>query len=499
MKPTSMKNVLWITTDEFRPECLGASGNSLIQTPNLDMLAREGVLFRNAFCQGSPCAPSRMSLHTGRYLCSTGVVDNMTPLADAEDNLAMYLRSHGYAPAIAGYNDYACDPGILPEGHPHRSSLCYDYFLPGYEVALHHDYDSPEWYAWLEEQGYPKVMCNRETMYAHCVPPEGRGTHLPLYYPARYKAEHSEARFVTMKTLEYLSGREGTPWFFSLNYIKPHGPYICPEPYHALYDPGQMPEPLRRPEELENRHPYISRCLNNWSQNELRVEQEWRELRACYYGMITELDHCIGLLFDYLQKSGQWDNTLIIFSSDHGSYLGDHYLAGKPHFYDAAIRVPMIVRDPSPEADATRGTSADGFAEGVDIAPTICSFLNIPPHPRFQGESMLEYMRSMPGAALKREIFYEFYYYNLLRDTSDVLPEACRLWLVRDEHFKYVQFGEEGMPPQLFNLRQDPGEFENLAGREKYAPVVADYCQRLIRWRIRNEDLRMEAWARRHR
>ncbi|HQN00590.1 MAG TPA: sulfatase-like hydrolase/transferase, partial [Candidatus Hydrogenedentes bacterium] len=108
MKHADPKNVLWITTDEFRPDCLGISGNTLIQTPNLDMLAREGVLMRNAFCQGSPCAPSRMSLHTGRYLCSTGVLDNMTPLAEAEDNLAMHLRRHGYTAAIAGYNDYAC-------------------------------------------------------------------------------------------------------------------------------------------------------------------------------------------------------------------------------------------------------------------------------------------------------------------------------------------------------------------------------------------------------
>ncbi len=499
MKQADPKNVLWITTDEFRPDCLGISGNTLIQTPNLDMLAREGVLMRNAFCQGSPCAPSRMSLHTGRYLCSTGVLDNMTPLAEAEDNLAMHLRRHGYTAAIAGYNDYACDPNMLPEGHPHRASLCYDYFLPGYEVVLQHDYDSPEWYAWLETQGYPREMCNRETMYAPCVPPEGRGTHLPLYYPARYSAEHSEARFVTMKTVEYLSRQEGTPWFFSLNYIKPHGPYICPEPYHALYAPEAMPEPVRRPEEYENRHPYISRCLNNWSQKELFAESEWREMRACYYGMITELDDCIGLLFAYLKSSRQWDNTLIIFSSDHGTYLGDHYLAGKPHFYDAAIRVPMIIRDPSREGDATRGNQMYGFVEGVDIAPTICSYLELPPHPRFQGRSILECLRCEPGAALKREIFYEFYYYNLLRHTEGVVPEACRLWLVRDAHFKYVQFGEEAMPPQLFDLQRDPGEFENLAGRPDYAPLVAEYCQRLIRWRIRNEDTRMEAWARQFR
>lgn len=243
----------------------------------------------------------------------------------------------------------------------------------------------------------------------------------------------------------------------------------------------------------------MSRCRSDWGQTELAVESEWRELRACYYGMVTELDQCLGILFDYLRRSGQWDTTLILFSSDHGSYLGDHYLSGKPHFYDAAIRVPMIIRDPSPEADFTRGTQMDGFVEGVDIAPTICQYLGVPRHPRFQGKSMLECLRSEPGAALKNEIFYEFYYYNLLRDTTGVCPEACRLWLVRDNEYKYVQFGEPEMPPQLFDLQLDPGEFDNLALRPEYAPVVAEYCQRLIRWRIRNEDHRMEQWARQFR
>jgi arylsulfatase A-like enzyme len=499
MEKSSYKKVLWITADEFRPDCIGAAGNTLIQTPNLDLLAREGVLFKNAFCQGSPCAPSRSCMHTGRYLCSTGVLDNLTPLADAHDSLPALVSEHGCKAAIAGYNDYARDPAILPEGHPHRNALSYDHFLPGYEVVLKHDYDSPEWYQWLQEKGYAADDCNRETMYSHQIPTEGRGGHLPLYFPAHYKAEHSEARFVTEKAIRYLQSQEKNDWLFSLNYIKPHGPYICPDPYHALYSPEDMTEPLRRPQELENDHPYISRCRNDWAQTELKIESEWRELRACYYGMITELDHCIGLLFDYLKQSGQWEETLIIFTADHGTYLGDHYLAGKPHFYDAAIHVPMIIRDPDSAADPLRGHAAEGFIESVDIAPTICDFLGVPPHPRFQGKSVLPYLRGHEGASLKNEIFYEFYYYNLLRDTEGVCPEECRLWVVRDKAYKYVQFGEIAMPAQLFDLKKYPSEFDNVAALPSYAPVVAAYCQQLIRWRIRNEDCRQEQWARRYR
>ncbi len=499
MSKSDIKNVLWITTDEFRPDCLGIAGNPLIQTPHLDALAREGVFMNNAFCQASPCAPSRMSLFTGRYMCSTGVVDNMTPLVDGDDNIAAYLRGLGYAPAIVGYNDYARDPRMLPEGHPHRSSLSYEYFLPGFDVIQKHEYDSPEWYDWLRSLGYPEEILNRETMYATCVPEDGPGDHLPLHYPARYKAEHSEAQFLTNKTIEYLKGCQGAPWLISVNYLKPHGPYLCPAPYHGMYDPASMPAPIRRPEEAENNHLYISRCRNDWAQTELREERDWRELRACYYGMITELDACIGRVMDYLKASGQWDNTLIIFGADHGSYLGDHYLAGKPHYFDAAMRVPLIIRDPRPEADGTRGSIIDHCVENVDIAPTICAYLGVPAHERFQGQSLMGLIQGHHEEMRREEVFYEFYYYNLLRDSSAVRPESCRLWVIRDRRYKYVQFGEEEMPAQLFDIERDPGEFENLAQRPEYATVVADCSQRLLRWRMRNEDDRMERWARQYR
>ena len=499
MTENAAKNVLWITTDEFRPDFLGVSGNTIIRTPNLDALARDSVLMKNAFCQASPCAPSRNSIFTGRYLCSTGVVDNMTPLAEAEDNIAMHLRRHGFSPVILGYNDYARDPRILPESDPGRSTLNYDFFLPGFDLVLEHEYDSPEWYAWLQEQGYPPEYCNKEFMYTQDMPETGWGEHLPIHYPARYKAEHSEAQFLTKRAIECMDAQQGKSWVMSLNYIKPHGPYICPAPYHEMYDPADMPPPLRRPEEEDNGHPYMSRCRSDWAQTELRDERDWRELRACYCGMVTELDACLGRLFDYLKESGQWDTTLIIFSADHGSYLGDHYLAGKPHYYDAAIRIPLIIRDPSAEADAKRGAQLDGFVEAIDLSPTVCQFLGVPPHDRFQGSSILDAVHGKVAVNLKKEVFYEFYYYNMLKHTEGCCPESCRLWTIRDHKFKYVQFGEESMPSQLFDLRRDPGEFENLADDPKYAPVVAEYCQRLIRWRIKNEDYRMEQWARQYR
>jgi arylsulfatase A-like enzyme len=492
-------NVLWICSDEFRPECLGAAGHPFVQTPNLDALAAEGVYFRNAFCQSSPCAPSRMSMHTGRYACSTGVVDNLTPLKNAEHNLAVHLQRFGLSPAIVGYNDYSVDPSLLPEGHPHKHSLSYEHFLPGYEVVLKHEYDSPEWYDWLKTQGYPEQHCTHETMYSPCIPETGAGAHLPCFYPARYKREHSEMAFVTNKSMEYIAGNADKQWFLSLNYIKPHGPYLCSAPFHSMYDPKEMPAPVRHPREAKNDHPYFSRCRADWAQTEFLDEGSWRDVRACYYGMISELDYNLGRLFDFLKESGQWEHTAIIFNSDHGTYLGDHYLAGKAHYFDAAVRVPLLIRDPAAEADSTRGTLNDVLIENVDIAPLICNFLGAPPSSGFQGKDP-RYLLTDPNCRNhKSKIIFEFYYYNILKETANLNPEACRLWMLRDHKYKYVQFGEASMPPQLFDLQNDPGEFENLAQQDACSGIVADCCQRLMRWRMGCEQNTLEAWARQYR
>ena len=493
------KNVLFILSDEFRADCLAAVGNPVIQTPNLDALAREGALFRNCFVQTSPCGPSRMSIYTGRYLCSTGCLDNMTPLAEAEDNLAMHLRGYGFSPAIMGYNDYAIDPRTLPDGHPHKTGLSYEYFLPGFDVVLDHERGSDAWFADLRAKGYPEGLLDSEAIHQPKLPPEGPGNHLPICYPAHYRAEDSDTQFLTTKAIEYIRGQGDRDWFLSLNFLKPHGPYLCPEPYHAMYDPADVPPATRRPEELDSPHPYLARFkLNGIGQ--LANKRECSELRAIYYGMISELDASLGRLFEALKTMGLWENTLIIFSADHGSHMGDHYLTGKAHFFDSAMHVAYILRDPSPEADPTRGRILEGFIEAVDTAPTICEYVGVPAHERFQGRSVLGMVRARPNAMSKERIFYEFYYYNSLKDKpKDAAPEECRLWVVRDNKYKYVQFGEESMPPLLFDLKTDPGEFTDLAGRPDYDATVAAYCQQLIRWRIRNEDTRMEGWARQYR
>ncbi|HOV74881.1 MAG TPA: sulfatase-like hydrolase/transferase [Candidatus Hydrogenedentes bacterium] len=490
------KNILLIIADQFRHDAFGAAGHPVVHTPNLDALARDGAVFTNCFAQSAPCGPSRMCLYTGRYMCSTRSVNNMTPLERAEDNIAVYFRERGHHAAISGYNDYALDPALCAPDDPRRTRLDYDNFLPGFEVVLDHEHDSREYFDYLRAKGYPEAWCNHYAIHEPNVPPEGTGGHLPCVFPAKYLAEDSECRFHTSRVADYLDARPPAPWFLSVNYIKPHGPLVCAAPYHAMYASAPMPPPTRRPQELVDPHPYMRMARRTPS---LMDERELHEYQAAYFGMITELDVCLGQLFDSLKKNGYWDNTLIVFTSDHGDYLGDHYLLDKGHFHDGTMRIPCIVRDPSPKADATRGTRIGAFVESIDIAPTLFDYAGLPMPDRFQGRSFLGHVHHAPDTPARTEIHYEFDFRTLARDLPDFDPDECLLWVLRDEAFKYVQFGRADFPPLLFDLQHDPGEFDNLADNPRYAATVAYYAQRMLRWRMKNEDQRMERWAYPHR
>ena len=480
-------NLLFIIADQWRADSLGCAGHPVVQTPNLDRLTGQGVRFEKCFVQTAPCGPSRMCIYTGRYLCSHRAVHNKTPLIDAEDNLGHWLRQGGYDPHLLGYNDYAVDPRTLPDDDPRTSSLSYDNVLPGFETLIYHEYDSTEYFEDLRKKGYPEWLLTHETVHQPNVPDDGPGEHLSLRYPAHYKAEDCETRFLTNKAIEHVTSRKEAGWVLNVNYIKPHPPRICSKPFNDMYDPADMPDVTRDPEELGSDHPYLKLIHEH---PELEEERDLRETQANYFGMITEVDTSLGLLFDALESSGQWEDTVIVFSSDHGEYLGDHYLTGKGQFYDTGIRVPLIIRDPSESANSTRGEMLGGFVESIDITPTLLELMEVAIPDRVQGESLVDRIRgvSNPG---KGEIHFE----KDFRSVEGLDPDQSLLWVVRDDDFKYVQFADPSMPSMLFDLKADPSELHDLGGSCDHASVSLTYAQRLLRWRMRSEDQRMQHWA----
>ena len=258
-----------------------------------------------------------------------------------------------------------------------------------------------------------------------------------------------------------------------------------------MYDPADMPPAARSEEELTPTHPYLRKLAHKALTDELHLQ----EYRACYYGMITEVDDNMGLLFDAIEESGQWDDTLIIFSSDHGEHLGDHYIMSKGQFHDGGMRIPYIIKDPSPEADATRGQVMSHFLESIDSAPTLMEALGEPIPDRFQGRSLLGLLRGDREYEPREEIHYEFDYRGRRWAGENPDPDVHVLWVVRDREFKYVYFADEEMPTILFDLTTDPDELTNVAGRPEYAAAELRYSHKLLRWRMKNEDQRMERWA----
>ncbi len=219
-------------------------------------------------------------------------------------------------------------------------------------------------------------------------------------------------------------------------------------------------------------------------------------MRATYYGLIAEIDHHLGRGWETLERLGLREQTLVLFTADHGEYLGDHWMFEKELFYDEAYRVPLIVCDPRPEADATRGLLNDEFVEAVDVLPTLLEWAGRPVPPAIQGRSLLPLLHGRQPEGWRDAVFadWDFRFYWTPKQLG-IPPRQCRAWMVRDRRYKYWRFLSPQLPDVLFDLDADPQERRNVAGDGAYAAVVAACRTRLLDWRMGNEDERRVAWT----
>lgn len=494
-----IKNVLFIMADQMRADCLGCAGHPVVQTPNLDWLAKRGVRFERSYVQSAVCGPSRMSYYTGRYVHAHRSYWNGVPLPIDELTLGEYLKNNGICAALCGKANHTEDSVMLPtleQAGVEKGKLTTK--NAGMEPWEVNEMQGKGWISYLKSRGYRLPFEKHPAAAPFIVQtPEHRWLNGWRFeaaaYPTVVKEEDSDTAFMTRRAMAFIEHVGDAPWMLHLSYLKPHWPNVAPDPYHKLYDPASVPAPIRTQDELDHSHPLLIPFRKERRSVPLDDEKIWRQMRATYYGLISQIDDHLGKLFRFLKEKGRLEDTLIIFTSDHGEYMGDHWLFEKEMFYEQAVKVPLIIYDPSPEADLTRGKVEHRFVESIDILPTCLEAQNVEVPRRVQGRSLLPLIR---GETIKRwrdAVFsdWDFRFYRSGLQLS--LPmDKCRAWMVRDDSFKYIHFN--GLPNMLFDLEKDPKELHNVAEQPHYQKVVTEYQRRLLEWRQSYEDNSRGGW-----
>jgi arylsulfatase A-like enzyme len=486
-------NILFITADQWRADCLSSHGHPVVRTPHLDALAREGVSFRAHYCQALPCGPSRASLYTGLYLMNHRSAINGTPLDRRHVNFAQLLRTAGYDPILFGYTDTSLDPRDYAADDPRL--LTYEGILPGLSLGVHvNTEDVAAWAEWLRAHGFAIPDEPTTLLRARRPGPDWEdGAPAPL--PLAIDHAHSDTRFVTDRAIDYLRGRAGDarPWCVHLSLLRPHPPFVAPEPYNGLYPPDQLPAPVRAASaDAEGRqHPWLARRVRHSSHRVPQREATRKRLHASYYGLMSEVDDNLGRLFDALRALDLWRNTLIVFTSDHGEQMGDHWLMGKCGYFEQSVHVPCIVRDPDAAADGSRGSTVERFTEHVDVLPTLLEALGLATPPACDGESLLPFLRDRYGPRHWRQEAHWEYDFRNPQDPGEgealgIPQHACNLAVLRGRRYKYVHFA--ALPPLLFDLDDDPGEFVDRSRDPACRDVLLDCAQRMLSWRMQHMD-----------
>ncbi|GGB46975.1 sulfatase [Roseibium aquae] len=451
-------NILLITADQWRGDCLGAVGHPTVRTPNLDRFAETATVFERHYATTAPCSPARASLYTGLYQMNHRVIWNGAPLDDRFDNIAKAGCRAGYVPTLFGYTDTAPDPRVHD---PHDPALqTYEGVLPGFTLGQALPEDGAPWKAWLASRGYD--LQQLETIH-NVAPQHGHKVSLE---PTVYGANETETAFLANAFLEWL-GRQAsdTPWFAHLSFISPHPPLTQPAPYHAFYDPAAGP-PFRGPGTLEaaaGLHP-LSRAIlehrklsSHFPGGEGLVKDlhplDFMRLRALYYGAISEVDAQLGRLFAALDAGGMSADTVVIFTSDHAEMMGDYHMVGKGGIFEESYHIPLIIRMPG----GVTGNRVHAFTSAADIFPTLLDIWGLAPDHVPDGCSLKSYLSGQTPVRWRQSALWEYDFRNLEVQPQNLTPGAeprdKSVMCHRSEDHLYIH--SPALPDALFGYAPD--------------------------------------------
>lgn len=483
----AVRNILFLMADQMRADCWGAGlgrPGARLETPALEALARRGVRFERAYCPSPICGPSRMSFYTGLVPSSHGSTVNQAPLpvgtvtlgdrmralgvrtglagkthmrADTEGMARLGLsesEARGVLVAECGFEPWARDDGLHPL--PRANNRGYNAFLRG----LGHDLDNP-WHDIANSAEGP----NGEVL---------SGWHLRnADKPARVDRSRSETAWTTDRAMAFIEDCGDAPWCLHVSYIKPHWPYIAPAPYHALYDGDAVWAATPPP---ETPHPVHRAFMDHSESVTFRDEAARGRVIPTYLGLIREVDDHVGRLMEWLRARGALDETLVVFTSDHGDYLGDHGLGEKQLFHDESAAIPLIVSIPGGAADRAVATPV----EGIDLIPTFLEALggDSAKH-ALEGRSLMPFLDGRPDIERPPALCELDYSTRLARRALGVAPDRARGWMITDGRWKYIHWLD--LPDQLFDLAEDPHETRDIGADSSFAEPRADLLRQLYK------------------
>ena len=476
MAKENRPNILWYCTDQQRYDTIRALGNEHINTPNIDALCGEGVAFANAYCQSPICTPSRASFLTGRYPASNHVHRNGNEYFPPGETLVTKIM------ADAGY-----DCGLVGKLHLSRSQILetrlandgYRY----YKWSHHPNPDYPEGhdYAdWLEKE----KGVNPNELYGTLHGSIGAGVPTELHQTTW--CSEMAIRFITEK-------REG-PWLLSVNPFDPHPPFDPPKEYLDRYDPAKLPMPLFRESDIERQKafagidqqsreavdPHKAKELIDSTKNVARGDMgsvpptgyDPQLVKACYYAMVELVDDQFGRIVKTLKETGQYENTIVIFTSDHGELLGDHGLIYKGcRFFEGLTHVPLIISWP---ARGLHGLLSEALVELVDLAPTLLDAAGIDIPYTMHGKSLLPLLTGAKAPGRHKDFVISEYHGAI---GGKAMPDQSHGVMYYDGRYKVCVYQGHDVG-EIYDLAKDPGEFDNLWDRADFTAKKADLLHR---------------------
>ena len=500
--PAKPRNVLFIMADQLRWDYLSCYGHPHLQTPNIDALAARGVRFTRANVQSPVCGASRMSFYTGRYMHSHGASWNGVPLKVGELTLGDYVRPLGVEAVLVGKTHMVADvEGMQRLGVDPKSIIGVRVSECGFDPferddGLHglgpdgRSGASPRYNTWLNDKGYSGD--NPWADWANAA--DGDGNALASGWamrhaakPARVKEEDSETPYMTRRAMDYIEQAGTRPWCLHLSFIKPHWPYIAPAPYNDMYGPEHVIPAVRSDGERRDPHPVYREFMAHRVSRAFARDEVRETVIPVYMGLIKQIDDQIGVLFRFIEARGLMDQTMIVLTSDHGDYLGDHWMGEKDLFHEPSVKVPLIVYDPSPDASPARGTVCDELVESIDLVPTFLDWLGgdvAAQSHRLEGRSLMPFLHGETPPDWRHYTFSEYdYSISQAIVKLGVAPRDAHLFMVADKRWKYVH--AVGFRPMLFDLATDPNELVDLGADPACADERARLAKALGDWGLR--------------